>query len=120
MCIRDRALPVYSTLLIGSDRMQDMTITTIPSIDTTLLSWGQKLVGVSPILDFLLRIIAQWLVYFVPVVLLGLWLWDRYGAQAKDWHARRVRLIEFTVAGLLGWQVLSGIVKFFIYRDRPW
>lgn len=100
--------------------MRAMTVHAIPAIDQAMLTAGQRLVGVSPALDLLLRIVGEWLVYIVPVLLLGLWFAQRYSGRIKDWHASRVRLLEFTVAGLLGWQVLSGLVKLFVYRDRPW
>lgn len=97
-----------------------MIIHTIPSIDAAALSWGQKFVGISPMIDFIIRASAEWLVYSVPLALVILWFWYRYGLHKKDWHDHRVSLIEFALAGIVGWQVLSGIVKAFIYRDRPW
>ncbi len=92
----------------------------IQALDDAILHWSQDvLIGVSPVLDWFWIVVGQWAVYAVPIVLLVVWFWLRFGGQIKDWQVRRVALIEFTVAGLLGWQVLSRIVKAFYFRDRP-
>lgn len=91
----------------------------IDTLDRTVLAWAQGLVGISPTLDVLLRVVGEWLVYLVPVALLAIWFWTRYGGQIKNWTSRRVQLIEFTLAGMLGWQGISRIVKAFYFRERP-
>lgn len=92
----------------------------IQAFDDAILRWSQEtFVGVSPVLDQVWIVVGQWAVYAVPVVLLIVWFWLRYGGRIKDWQARRIALIEFTAAGLLGWQVLSRIVKAVYFRDRP-
>lgn len=93
---------------------------TIQSIDDTVLRASQDaLIGVSPVLDWFWIIVGQWAVYAVPIVLLAVWFWLRYSGRLQNWRERRITLIEFTVAGLLGWQVFSRIVKAFYFRDRP-
>lgn len=102
--------------------------TIFDGLDQTVLDWAQRLVGQSTLLDWLLVAIGQWFVYLVPVGLLVVWLWLRYsapfgagrsGRRITDWATERIYLIEFTLAGLLGWQGLSGLVKLVYYRDRP-
>lgn len=91
----------------------------ITDIDRGILAWAQQAIGTSPILDTFFVVIGQWLVYFVPIALPLAWLWLRYGGGVKDWATERIYLIEFTLAGLLGWQVLSRIIKLFYFRPRP-
>ncbi len=92
---------------------------TFDRLDHAALDWAQQFVGQWALLDWLLVIIGQWLVYLVPLGLVGVWLWLRFGRQVKDWAEERIALLELTVAGLLGWQGLSGLVKLIYYRDRP-
>ncbi|MBI4032842.1 phosphatase PAP2 family protein [Candidatus Berkelbacteria bacterium] len=91
----------------------------IQALDEAVLHWAQGALGQSGALDFLLRVVGQWLVYLVPIALLLAWFYLRYGSGLKNWPAWRADLILFTAAGMLGWQVLSRIVKLFYFRERP-
>ncbi|MBI4185496.1 phosphatase PAP2 family protein [Candidatus Berkelbacteria bacterium] len=92
---------------------------TFDSLDQAVLNWAQHFIGRSDGLDWLLVVVGQWLVYLVPVGLLIAWLWLRYGHRVKDWALERISLLELTVAGLIGWQGLSRLIKLIYYRDRP-
>jgi len=93
--------------------------TTFDGVDHSVLNWAQQFVGQNAVADWLLVALGQWLVYLVPIVLLGIWFWLRYGRGVKDWAEERINLIELAVAGVLGWQGISNLVKLVYYRDRP-
>lgn len=54
---------------------------------------------------------AMWLVYLVPVALVVIWFWS--GPREK------LTAVRVTVAGLLGWLVVNGIIGHFFFRTRP-
>lgn len=92
---------------------------TFDGLDNSVLDWAQQFIGQSAVFDFLIVAIGQWLVYCVPVALILVWFWLRYGGTIKNWAEERIRLIELAAAGLIGWQGLSGLIKLVYYRDRP-
>lgn len=97
----------------------DTITASIQAFDEAVLYWAQGAIGANAALDLFWLVVGQWLVYAVPFALVGLWLWCRYGGDKRDSVASRLWLAELTVAGVLGWQVLSRFVKLFYFRNRP-
>ncbi|MBI2589614.1 phosphatase PAP2 family protein [Candidatus Berkelbacteria bacterium] len=91
----------------------------VDQLDRSLLKNVNSLVGISSALDLVLRVIAEWFIYLTPLLLLGAWFWLRFSARSQNWLTDRIRLVEFTAAGLLAWQILSRIIKAFYFRERP-
>lgn len=87
--------------------------------DEIVLNLLNQLVGLSPTLDAILRIMAEWLVYLVPILLLGAWFWVRYFGRIQEYINTRISLVEATLAGLLGWLGISTLIKAFYFRPRP-
>ncbi|MGI6103598.1 MAG: phosphatase PAP2 family protein [Patescibacteria group bacterium] len=97
----------------------DVITASIQAFDEAVLHWAQGAIGANAVLDLFWLVVGQWLVYVVPFALVGLWLWYRYGADKRDSVASRLWLAQLAVAGILGWQVLSRLVKLFYFRKRP-
>lgn len=84
-----------------------------------LLTWDEHLlkslnsiVGASPVLDWFLRVIAIYLIYAVPLVLLGWWFWSNYTKKAA---------LETFTAIVVSWLGLTRFIPRFIwYRPRPY
>lgn len=54
-------------------------------------------------------LIAKWLIYLVPVLLVFLWFYKK----------NYIILLRATFSGLFGWLVIDKIISFFFYRSRP-
>ncbi len=92
---------------------------TILRIDAAVLDAANSLVGRSSVLDLLFEILAAWLIYSVPFLLLGAWFWVRFAPGARQIVQQRIDLVLFALAGLVPWQVLSRLIKLVYFRERP-
>lgn len=79
-------------------------------IDDNLFLEVQKYVGNSKFLDWIFIFLAEYLVYAIPVLLVGLWFWQKSDKSA---------VFKAALAALVGWCVFSKIIAVMVERPRP-
>jgi len=57
----------------------------------------------------ILVLLAKWLVYLTPLLLLILWFYK------KNYQ----NLLRATFSGLFGWMIINRLISYFFYRPRP-
>jgi undecaprenyl-diphosphatase len=69
-----------------------------------------NLLGRWEITDWILKILAVYLIYLVPIILLALWFWS---SEMRKLALRSVG------AGLYAWLVVSNLIGLLYFRQRP-
>ncbi|MFA6423000.1 MAG: phosphatase PAP2 family protein [Patescibacteria group bacterium] len=85
----------------------------IQSFDRNILDFLYKFAISHPIAEFISQIFALATIYLVPLILLCLWF------RKDDNDKNKIVALDVLFAGIIGWQVIAGIVKQFIFRARP-
>lgn len=78
--------------------------------DERIFFFANKIVGKFLPLDFFLKFLGVYLIYFVPVILIILWFWSE--------KIQKIALRAFA-SGVFGWIVLDNLISYFFYRSRP-
>lgn len=91
----------------------------IQNIDNQIIESLNNIVGKNDILDFLLRFFAEYFVLIVPISLSLAWIFARRFWKG-DADKVKVGLLEATIAGIFGWQIINRIIKAFYFRERPY
>jgi len=79
-------------------------------LDHQIFNYFNHLAGQNHFLDKILLILALYLIYLVPLILIILWFWSG--------EAKKIAL-KATAAGLLAWLGFSNLIGSFYYRARP-
>lgn len=99
------------------------------NLDQHIFSWFNSSVGLNQIFDWLIKIIAVYAVYAVPVVMLFFWFKPSLSLlnshQTKHIHLRgasgqtRIFLINLFVGVIISWQIIAKYLGEWINRPRP-
>lgn len=81
------------------------------SLDQKVFYWLNSLVGHSPIFDFIIKIVAVYIVYLIPAIMLYLWFF--YGERIK------ILLLNLCFDVLVIWQVIAHFLGKAVNRPRP-
>lgn len=92
----------------------------IQKIDNIIIELLNGLIGLNPVIDFVFRVFAQYLILLVPISLIVGWFFAKKIKSVDKIIEIRSDLLEATFAGILGWQIINRIIKIFYYRDRPY
>lgn len=84
------------------------------NLDQQIFSWFNSWVGQSPIFDSIIKFIAIYTVYLVPILMLYFF----YVYFWKDEKGRKFMLGIF-VTSVFCWQIIAGIIGRLINRPRP-
>lgn len=91
----------------------------IQNIDNQIIEAFNNIVGKNNTLDFLLRFFAEYFVLVVPISLPLIWILAKKFYKS-DADKIKSGLLEATIAGVLGWQIVNRIIKAFYFRPRPY
>lgn len=83
-------------------------------LDKQIFSWLNSLVGINSVFDSIIKYIAVYTVYLVPILMLYFF----YIHFRKDEKGRKFMLSIF-ITSVFCWQVFAGVVGRLINRPRP-
>jgi undecaprenyl-diphosphatase len=103
------------------------------SLDEKVFSWFNSAIGLSPILDWLIKILSVYAVYTVPFIILFFWFRPVPPRRSPSGHLRgaeektqtyelekiRIFLINLFVSVIISWQGIATIIGKWINRPRP-
>lgn len=92
----------------------------IQNFDNQTIEFLNGFVGLNSTLDLLFRFFAEYLILLVPISLVAGWFFAKKIKSANKALEIRVDLLEATLAGVFGWQVINRIIKIFYFRERPY
>ena len=89
--------------------------------DRSILLFLNGWTGHSRIIDLFFKTIGEYVIYLVPFLLIGVWLWLTYGQgmSATERMTRKLVLLQAVIAGLFGWFVLNPIIGHLFPVSRP-
>jgi len=87
--------------------------------DRSVLLFLNGWTGHSNLLDLFFKTVGEYIIYLVPFLLLGVWIWFAYGKGMKDRVARKLVVLQAVIAGLFGWFVINPLVARVWSRPRP-
>lgn len=85
---------------------------TLQTMDQNLFYSFNSLIGHSTIFDFILKIIAIYAVYLVPILLIFFWFWHKKEETQKF-------LLNLLIMLGISWQVITPIIGSLVNRARP-
>lgn len=84
---------------------------TILALDQKISLWFNSFTGQAAWIDTILKFIALWFVYIIPLTLIGFWF--LYGQKEK------LIALRVTLFGLVGWLVVNNLIGLVWFRKRP-
>lgn len=84
------------------------------SLDKHIFSWLNSLIGQSSVLDFIIKMIAIYTVYLVPILMLYFF----YFYFRKDEKGRKF-MLGILINSVFCWQIVAGIIGRLVNRPRP-
>jgi undecaprenyl-diphosphatase len=83
----------------------------ILKLDQQVFNYFNQFTNHQPWLDEIFKFLAVWLVYGIPLILIGIWFLS--GLKEK------LVALRVTLFGLVGWLVINNIIGIFWFRNRP-
>ena len=82
------------------------------NLDQNIFNYLNFFVGANPVLDFVIKFFAVYLIYFVPLFFLFFWFWKKKEETQKF-------LLELCFVSVISWQVIARVIGMLINRPRP-
>lgn len=97
------------------------------NLDQNIFYWFNSLVGLSQVLDWIIKVVAVYAVYAVPVVMVYYWFRPTPPRRSPSGHLRgdsesektQKFLMNLLVSVIISWQVIARILGQWINRPRP-
>lgn len=92
------------------------------NIDQIIFNILNAWIGINPIFDNLIKIVAVYAVYSVPILMLFFWFYkSRMDESYKSYKLEKIRifLMNLFVSVLISWQGINRILGEWIDRPRP-
>jgi len=91
----------------------------IISLDEKVFYFFNSIVGENSFLDFIVKILAVYVVYLVPIIFLICWFYPTSPRLRGASEKTQKFLIEMLAASVISWQVIARVVGVLINRPRP-
>lgn len=88
-------------------------------LDQKVFSWFNSIIGLNSILDGIIKVVAVYTVYLVPVLLIIFFFFSRNAVAADRLEKLQKFLINLSITVLISWQVIARFLGMMFNRERP-